>query len=98
GISAAGARLGLFPRLAADMSRRWPALAGGRGLATIAALYGLTMLGAAPAARALPHRAAVAELNTALPASLPLLPGAAAEAAVGDGFAAAVNLEGGLAY
>src|SRR5262249_44209223 len=63
-----------------------------------AGLSAVSTLGAIPAARALPHREAVAELNAALPVSLPLLPEASAEAAVGDGFVAAVNMEAGLAY
>jgi hypothetical protein len=98
GVLAAGAVMWLFQRLALDVARRWPGLDGRMGLGVVAVLYGVATLGVIPAARALPHRAAVAELNAALPASLPLLPGAAAEAAVGDGFAAAVNLEVGLAY
>jgi membrane-anchored protein YejM (alkaline phosphatase superfamily) len=98
GVLVAGAAIWLFQRLALDAARRWPGLAGGTGLAVVAVLYGVMTLGVIPAARALPHREAVAELSAALPASLPLLPGAAAEAAVGDGFVAAVNLEAGLAY
>ena len=98
GVLAACAAMWLFHRLALDLARRWPGLGGGTGLAAVAALYGVTTLGVIPAARALPNRDAVAELNAALPAPLPLLPAGAAEAAVGDGFVSAVNLEAGLAY
>ena len=98
GVLAAGAAMWFFHRLALDAARRWPRLAGGTGLAAVGALYGVAALGVIPAARALPHREAVAELRAALPTSLPLLPEATAEAAVGDGFVGAVNMEAGLAY
>ena len=98
GVLAAGAALWLFHRLALDVARRWPGFAGRTALVTVGALYGLTMLGVIPAARALPHREAVAALNVTLPGSLPFLPGPDAEAAAADDFVAAVNLEAGLAY
>lgn len=98
GLLVAAAAMWLFHRLALDVARRWSGLAGRTGLVTVGALYGVAMLGAIPAARALPHREAVAELNVTLPGSLPFMPGPDAEAAAADDFVAAVNLEAGLAY
>ena len=97
-VLVAAAAMWLFHRLALDVARRWPGLAGRAGLVTVGVLYGVAMLGAIPAARGLPHREAVAALSATLPGSLPLLPGPDAEAAAADDFVAAVNLEAGLAY
>ena len=97
-VLSAGAALWFFHRLAGDVTRRWSGAAGQRGLVTLGALYAMTTLGVIPAANLLAHRNVVAELNATLPATLPLLPGSDAEAAVSDEFVGAVNLSAGLAY
>jgi hypothetical protein len=93
-----GGALWLYHRFALDLARRWPGLASRTGLVTIAAVYGAAALGAVPLARALPRRDAVAALSAALPASLPLLPGPDAAAAVAGEFVAAVNLRASHDY